>query len=176
MPSMISRKRKWVFLHPMRTGGTSITLALQDLFDDREGVSPHDASPKATKHCRLWIFDIDPKEYFKFMIIRNPWARCASISSYHKSRGEYHGMDRAIGCGLPFALYDLADMDHVLRTEHLGADFAVLCSKLGIKPRGLRRVNKVPHAPYQEYYNKKTKRLVRKRYAYTIGKFGYTFD
>jgi chondroitin 4-sulfotransferase 11 len=74
---MISHEHKCIFIHIPKTGGTSIEL----LFD-----------PKANKRDVKWKhytsseFKRDTprkfKTYYKFSIVRNPWALCYSMYNY----------------------------------------------------------------------------------------------
>lgn len=167
MPSMISRERGWLYIHPDRTGGSSVTTALCDLFDGRTW----------HKHARLWHFDIDPAKYFKFMTVRNPWDRCVSYSAWFAKHHQCNvGIERCIHAALPLCYFGLQEMDYVLRCEHMDQDFAGLCLKLNIEPREIRRSHQSDHAPYQEYFTEKTRQMVAERFAYEIERFGYTFD
>jgi len=165
MSSLVSHDLKWLFIHPPRTGGTSVSWTLLDLFKQKHG----------EKHSRLWEFDLDPAEYFKFMTVRNPWARCASLVGWYAANGERHSIERAIGFALPLEYYGLREMDSVLRCEHMDRDFAGLCAQLGIEPRPLRRLNQRDHRPYQEYFTDELRRVVAERFAYEIERFRYTF-
>ena len=97
---ILSRGRKYIFIHIPKTGGTSMALALEEraMADD---VMLGD-TPKAKKrrrkvhgletHGRLWkhstlgdidglVSDQDVQDLFTFTLVRNPWDRM--VSYYH---------------------------------------------------------------------------------------------
>ena len=166
MSSRISRERKWLFIHPQRTGGTSVMHALQDLFDDLGGEG---------EHAYLSDFNIDPQDYFKFMMVRNPWHRCASYVAWHIQHGSTPPMHRAIKSLMPLCCFGLDEMDFVLRCEHLENDFAGLCLRLRIELRQVHHLNASQHRDHRSYFNAATRRLVAERFAPEIERFGYEF-
>lgn len=181
MPSMISHKRKWLFIHPPRTGGTSVSFAIKPLFQG-------DADGKHYgKHYRLWEFDINPKKYFKFMTVRNPWVRVASYVGKFVMDGQQPSVDRAIFAALPLCEYGLEEMDFVLRCEHLEEDFTKLCRKLRIAPQELqdfgthnqqtlRKLNQsARQQPHRECFTGEQRKIVEERFGWEIRRFGYKF-
>jgi hypothetical protein len=67
---------KKVFIHIPRTGGTSVSLALNTL--DK-------ALPEDFKHydCRYYESKYDILEYQRFAVVRNPYTRLISYYNYH---------------------------------------------------------------------------------------------
>ena len=97
---IISRGRKYIFVHIPKTGGTSLSLALENkaMKDDvligdtpkaknrRNRLKDVKVSGRLWKHARLTdIYGLVTQEqieqYFVFTIVRNPWDRV--VSYYH---------------------------------------------------------------------------------------------
>jgi len=83
---MISHSKKFIFVHPHRTGGSSIDMSLKRYsmhpvrYRQRYGVSDH-----KFKHDRIPDFIENElitkeqyKDYYKFCSVRNPWDRAIS--------------------------------------------------------------------------------------------------
>jgi len=83
---MISHSKKFIFIHPHRTGGSSVELTLKKYSDDiisyrqKYGVSDlpfkHSNIPDLIKNNL--ITEEEYKSFFKFAIVRNPWDRAIS--------------------------------------------------------------------------------------------------
>lgn len=137
------------------------------------------------------------KAYFKFTIVRNPWAR---VYSAYKNimRDEIHMKKRGITSDLQFddfvknyaatdsltvpAIEYLknykghVDMDYIGRFENLEIDFQNICKKIKITnislPHKIKAKNK---EDYKDFYNKQTINLVNEIYKEDIKLFGYEF-
>ena len=98
---IISRKRSYVFVHIPKTGGTSLTAALEDraaaddiLIGDtpkakrrRGRLSALNAPGRLWKHSTLGDVDgLYPENAFVFTMVRNPWDRV--VSYYHWLRDQ----------------------------------------------------------------------------------------
>ena len=66
------------------------------------------------------------------------------------------------------------EIDFIGRFETIDEDFKELCKELDAHLE-LPHLNKTKHAPYQEYYDEETKRIVADHFAEDIEKFGYSF-
>ena len=137
------------------------------------------------------------KEYFKFTVVRNPWAR---VFSWYKNvmRDELHRSNFGIPADVPFRdflmryrsnwalrtqmhwLRDLSGQipfDFIARFESLDSDFETLCNHLNCN--GLVRL---PHAikgsgeDYRDYYDRDTRAIVADRYREEIEYFEYSFE
>ena len=85
---MISHEHKFIFIHPPKTGGSSIEQALEHLceFDH----------PKHQYMCDIHYHFDNRKgnkrrfnSYFKFSTVRNPWARMFSLYKYYNRGKEW---------------------------------------------------------------------------------------
>ena len=102
---IISRGRKYIFVHIPKTGGTSMALALEDramkddimLGDTPKARKRRHRAKDAASRGRLWkhstLADIDGlvtldelPDLFCFTMVRNPWDRV--VSYYHWLRGQ----------------------------------------------------------------------------------------
>ncbi len=135
--------------------------------------------------------------YYKFTIVRNPWARAYS---WYKNvlRDEIHqqrlGINmqeidlieffrRFVGRGmLRPQTYWLKNfkgeipMDYVGRFEHLAADFEEVCRRMGKEPIILPHKIKGSTGGYREKFDDASIDLIAKFYQEEIELFGYTFE
>ncbi len=136
------------------------------------------------------------RSYFKFTIVRNPWAR---VYSWYRNvtRGtlnrnrlgvaadiglteflkRFAGRDalrpqthwlRDFGGGLP--------LDYIGSVENLEADFARICEALGKPREGLGHVRNGNTGDYRGHFDAEAAEIVRDTYAEEIELFGYSFD
>lgn len=163
--TLVCDEAKWIYIHPPRTGGTSVSSALIGAFETRRF---------PLKHARLWDYDI-PASYFKFMTVRNPWDRIASLSAWYAAHNETAVMERCIWAAMPLEEYGLREMDFVLRHERLAPDFKRLCKRLGIEAPALPTKAHYQRRPCRDYFTPQLKKAVAKRFAYEIERFKYEF-
>lgn len=95
---LISHKHKFIFFHIPKTGGTSVESKLKAFSDitainQKDNIYWHHAEPQELKthfKSKNWEWN----EYFKFAVVRNPWAFCLSIWTYaHQCKKQWQGMD-----------------------------------------------------------------------------------
>ena len=210
---MISWKPSpFIFIHIPRCAGTSIEQALLPLATGAVNIEELSAADRAKhwlpgghgrQHAKLakLAATVPLNDFFKFAVVRNPWARAVSqieylraktkkpsftsddfrenVRAYCVARFASHGHDLA-ACQFDY-LVDATGkmaMDYVGRFESLDNDFKKICHRLGLK-----QPPKLPHIhfsrrarPYQDYYDKKTADWIRRRFAKDIEYFGYEFD
>jgi len=85
---IISHELKFIFVHIYKTGGTSITNALQE-YNKYEYNCHNFGASQIKRHIELRQYkeiglDVNPNawdEYFTFAFMRNPW--CWLVSAYH---------------------------------------------------------------------------------------------
>lgn len=134
--------------------------------------------------------------YFSFAIVRNPWDWHVSLYKHilrdrrhhqHKVVKSFNNFDEYIewrclvqneACQKDF-IYSQDNnllVDFLGRFENLETDFAKICDRIGIST-ALPRLNVASNKkPYQEFYNEKTKELVRDAFKEDIELFGYGFN
>lgn len=71
---MISSKHKVVFVHIPKCAGTTVIKPFQEEWDS--DIDDHQTMDELSLHLNK------NEDYFKFVIIRNPWERIASLYSY----------------------------------------------------------------------------------------------
>lgn len=186
-----------------KTGSTAIEHALAD-HDDRwarqllrfryslgrpEVIFKH-ARPSDIRDIvgeRLW------DATFTFCFVRNPFDRLVSLYHYHQQRrADRHPLASALpfeewlaagGSGsaarsqVAFVTDDAGRqvVDYVGRFEHLEADFATVCDRIGIAAR-LDRVNSSAHRHWSTYYTPRARAIVEERFAEDLRHFGYGFE
>ncbi len=193
---MISHKHKFIFTHIPKTGGTSITRAL----NPNAGIKN-----KPLKEMPLK----DKEDYFKFTFVRNPWDRAVSMFFFRQKRGwltkkkfedvfceplTFKNWAIKFPLKICFSSTDLCNtdgsylqswwmkdktgkinMDYVGRFENLQEDFNIICAKIGMKQKKLSHQNKTKHKPYVEYYDDQTRKIVAQKCSQDIERFGYKF-
>jgi len=134
--------------------------------------------------------------YFKFTIVRNPWARAFS---WYKNvmRDEIHRAKYGITGELPFTeflkqyvgkgmlrpqLYWIKDfkgeipLDYIGHLERLNVDFQEICKHLNISNIALPHMMKGTGDDYRKYYDDESIEIVMANYKEEIKLFGYTFN
>ena len=133
-------------------------------------------------------------KYFSFAIVRNPWDWQVSLYTYmlkntkhyqHELITGFNGFDeyiewrctQEVGYQRDFVYSEDGELlvDFVGRFEHLEDDFQHICSQIGIST-SLPKSNVSNTKPYQDFYNEKTKELVKLTFEPDISTFNYEFD
>lgn len=119
------------------------------------------------------------ESFFSFAIVRNPWDWQVSLYEYTLKNTTHYQHDLVNGFGnfdeyiswrcveevrfqKDFIYSDDGELlvDFVGRFERIDADFETICFHIGISTF-LPKLNVSNRKPYQQYYNEKTKDLVR---------------
>src|SRR5438552_7937530 len=201
---MISFQIRFLFIHIPKTAGNSIQSVLRDYSEDelvplrreQDGVERfglRNPNYKIKKHSTLAEYQAALGEahfgdLYKFTCVRNPWDRMVSyyftptqspenwvrkkfrrIISEAVSVADYLRLDRDEED--PFA-----NVDYIMRFENLAKDFRTVCGTLNISPATLPRYNRSTREHYSKYYDDELRKLVRKRFAREIERFGYAFE
>jgi hypothetical protein len=184
---MIDHKKKFIFIHIARTGGTSIETVITG--KDWWLIDPQTKHISASMARRIYGDEIW-KTYTKFSVVRNPWDRFVSMWAtkwWHQASGldENCSFDEFIRNirPHPHELYKTIhcheilneDIDFVLRFEYLQQDFSCMLASIGADDMVLPSVEKRSHECYLKIYNDKQKQIIAELYETDILKFGYSF-
>ncbi|MCK4943541.1 MAG: sulfotransferase family 2 domain-containing protein [Candidatus Aminicenantes bacterium] len=193
---MVSNRKRFVFVHIPKTGGSSIFRAL----------SPYNDAPDTDENRHLELVEIynrygylagdsdgsagELKKYFKFAFVRNPWDRVVSMYSYRLSNreippnlcfSEFVLKRRQYPFGMHREQVELIEdqdgkiaLDFIGRLENLEKDWSTLQSRLGISSR-LPHLKQTSHQHYQTYYNRELRDEIAGLYPRDIKTFGYRF-
>lgn len=190
---IISPSRRFIFIHVVKAGGTSVTNSLRPFLPVAERATTH--------HKHIWASQLRPliadyDDYFSFGFVRNPWDRLVSNffwwQQVDKRGWDTTRYDRLIR-GRRFHDYALGgdwlitnncrdflyDGDRRLvteigRFEHLASDFAKIARRIGLSCE-LGWSNRSLHHDYRQYYTSETVQLVADRFKADIDLFGYDF-
>ena len=201
---MISLQKRFLFVHIPKTAGNSIQSALRDYSEDQlvalrkeqdgiERFGLRNPKYKVKKHSTLREYhdalgDEQFRDLYKFTCVRNPWDRM--VSYYFTPTQSPENWDRIkfreiISKAVSIADYlrldngeedPFANVDYIMRFESLAEDFRTVCGTLGISPATLPRYNRSTREHYSKYYDDELRKLVRKRFALEIERFGYAFE
>ena len=203
---MISHEHRAIFVHLRRTAGNSVELALGgvELFDAQGQPTTkwdnklHRGSLKYKKENRGHYIHSTaqeirkkfPKEfesYYKFSVVRNPWAQMVSLhlrlhSKYSwkwRFRRWVARFEQLEGTVPAKSLYDREGnllVDYVARFETLDADFKIICANMGLqKPLQLPNANPSKEKAYVDFYDKASRQRVYDLFAEDIERYGYEF-
>ena len=133
------------------------------------------------------------ESFFSFAIVRNPWDWQVSLYTFMLKNTTHHQHDLVknfvsfdeyirwrcaedVRFQKDFIYSENGELlvDFVGRFERIDADFKSICSHIGISA-SLPKLNVSCSKPYQEYYNKDTRDLVRRTFDSDITLFGYDF-
>ena len=199
---MINHKHKCIFIHIPGTGGTSIETALtgRDWWSVESTTKHILASTAKEIYSEYW----DDYFKFSFVrnpwsrmvsLLRHggfyglhlmPEREQLDVSGYIK---DYHPVEideRSASAEYSGSYLDNAvylnilneSLDFIGRFENLEQDFNFICDKIGAGDVSLPHVERSKHTNhkhYIEYYDNKTRELVRELYRKDIERFGYEF-
>ena len=131
--------------------------------------------------------------FFSFAIVRNPWDWQASLYNYMLMDTTHwqHNLVRSLGTFEKYIRWRCEEevrfqkdfvysasgellVDFIGKFETLDADFARICSRIGISA-SLPKLNVSNTKPYQQFYRKETRDLVGKTFDADIRLFEYEF-
>ncbi|MBU8869694.1 MAG: sulfotransferase family protein [Gemmatimonadales bacterium] len=189
---MIDHHLQCVFVHINKCGGISVEKALGFDVQMHPSLQEQQQLFLQTRTLEQW------QSYFKFSFVRNPWDRLVSLYTFRRGKTPpqtllpfsqwirrvwEQELDHKAGGGrflhwnqLDWLSVDgRLDMDFIGRVENMAADFATVCTRLGIDNPGLGRYNTTQHRPYGSYYDAETRDLVARKYERDIEYFEYVF-
>lgn len=151
---------------------------------------------RTTKHSTLAEYLAEYGEdlfhsLYKFCCVRNPWDRAVSFY-FSPHRGKVEWDPDAFAAFVPTiqplrhfvalgtesrATLEAAvgNLDQVLRFESLPSDFEALCRRLGLPQQGLPHRNHSRRSHYRDYYDHRTRELVREHLGEEAALFRYEY-
>lgn len=156
---MIFHDLRAIHVHAQKTGGMAVRLTLQEYSQNNEDPGLHwSAMEYRTAYPREFA------EYWKFGVVRNPWARWVSwFNADSGTREKYHGHFRAYvldrGCPVPTQTSRFFDgdgnqiVDYIGRFTALDKVWAHICERLGLPATGLPVINRWPRDHYTTWYD-----------------------
>ncbi len=200
---MIGFRNQFVFLHPPRTGGTSVEEYLRPYTEFPDQVTAHGNLRHFPLRVYDEIFGESIKDFYKFSIIRNPWDRM--VSYYFHLFGEYReeAFDQMLTLagkhgkllkgafpreGTPY--FDFTSCSswldscvkykaEYIKYENLQEDFNKVCDIIKVDKGELPWTNRTigkDRDHYSNYYNKKRKDIIAAAYADDINNFDYEYE
>jgi hypothetical protein len=212
---MISHKHKCIFVHIPKTGGSSIEKVFvskgvpftpfyyQYSYKKRKyhfKINEQHAFPHEMRRCygtTSW------SEYFKFIIVRNPWERFLSYYFHminQNLRGNVETTEPLADISFngfvnmffdknknpikkekhramiePCMSWITDDIDYIMRLESIDLEFNIVCDKIGIPRQKPPHIGKTNHKHYTEYYDDETRQIVADKFAKDIDYFGYEY-
>ena len=195
---LISDKKRFLFVHIQKTGGTSLTRHLKSQIPDLQlYFKAHTIYAYAETKYNI---------FYKAAFVRNPFDRLVSwYFAMDRSRKnppnrlQTEAMKRAntfeefiYNCGdvsfkegwRPFSnnqfdyLLDREgnmSMDFIGRFESIGEDSKILCQHLGLKDIEIPHINSSSHKDYRYYYNDATRKIIAKKFEKDLDYFKYSF-
>ncbi len=183
---VVCPERKFIYMKPTKTAGTSI---LRNLLEKQvPNIIHYKDHAGEFNEWLSYINDDLLEEYFIFSVVRNPWDRFVSISSYFKipfhdflhNFEMYQKREEILTHSLPLHLYTHINgdrfVDVICRMETLQDDMNLVMDKIGLRRQKLPHVNRSKHKQYTRLYSDEDKDLVAKLYAMDIDIFGYRFE
>lgn len=202
---MLSKNKKFLFIHLPKTGGNSVQEKLRLYSEDKivriteiqDGVERFEVRNEftgLTKHSSYADYErlLPPdlmQSLFVFTTIRNPWERMISFyfSPHRKistwNRGEFVSLLTQVKT-LPELLgSQRSDMNlhwsdnanFIMKFESLDNDFQIVCEKLGLKYNTLNVRNKSERDDYKTYYDDELVEIVRQKFHEEIDFGKYEF-
>lgn len=195
---MFCSKRKIIFTHPPKCGGTSFENYLK--FNNHERYK----HASLVEHlCAIKSLGLNPDEFTKISVIRNPWERAASHFFHIKNRQFLYpncknkiedssfelfinnmrdNISSHINRDCTFFMYNQNyefNIDFVIRYENYINDFISCLNKIDIK---INSELEIPHEKknyyqynYKEMYSLSTKKIIEDIYKKDIELFKYRF-
>ena len=194
---IVSHSNRFIFVKPMRVGGTSFEAAISQFCDAEEDLvwTDEERMHLSAAEARNQVTKEQWEDYTKITIIRNPWDMMAS---YYFFCQEVMAKENGLFCPAYFDVFLLwqlrgsmpASRCHWILDGDLWADvhirfenFDAACRdvwlKLGIPffslPR-LREGRKPDGLHYSMMYGEQSMKVIQETYAFEIEKFGYIFE
>ena len=195
---LVSERKKFLFVHIQKTGGTSLTRHFEAQIPDLTlHLKSHTPYSKADERYR---------DYFKAAFVRNPFDRLVSwFSAIDRNRKNPPNLlqKEVVGRAKSFDEFirncvdemrpdrcravNLNQVDYLTdgegrvavgfigRFENFAEDARRLCALLELEDMEVPHINSSRHAHYRSYYTAETRKIVEHRFAKDLEYFGYGF-
>ncbi len=202
---LVSREKKFLFIHIQKTGGTSMSKFFKsNILDIEDYLKPH--SPFTL------VQEPDYYHYYKVAFTRNPFDRlvswysmiikkknvCASVENMKNTIHKQVLMNsstfsefifncehiRSNSGWKPFHNNQLdyitdtegkVAVDYIGKFEYLEKDMKKITEYLKLDKTELPHINRSTHTAYHHYYTDETKKIIAKRFERDLDYFKYTF-
>ena len=183
---IVSPERKFIYMKATKTAGTSILRGV--LEPNIPGIFHQKDHPQKFQNWLDGINDGSLGEYYIFAIVRNPWDRVVSITTYFdiplkEFLRDFEGYcedERIRIHALPLHWYTHMDgvqfVDSICRFECLQPDMNLVFDRIGLPRNQLPYLNPSDHSHYSTYYRQDEIKLVENLYHYDIAYHGYMFE
>jgi len=190
---VISEEHGFIFIHLIKTAGTSITAALKPFGKTHKqipgGYTCHDSAEVLISKLGKETY----KSFFSFAIVRNPWDLLVSNYNYVLKSPKHarHAEFKAFSGYAEYLEWQFArgfknQRDHLFcgeeqvvdfigRYENIESDWKIICERIGISV-GLPLLNTTKTQPYQDFYTPELVELVAHEFEPDIRQFGYQFE
>ena len=183
---IVCPERKFIYMKATKTAGTSV---LRGVLEPKiSGIIHQKDHPQEFQTWLDGITDEILADYFIFTIVRNPWDRVVSITSYFDIQlseflhrfDHYCKDDRVRIHSLPLHLYTHYNgqqfADSICRFESLQQDINQVFDRINLPQTQLPFMNPSDHQHYSTYYGPDEIDLVGDLYQEDISYYGYTFN
>jgi len=185
---VVSVKRKFIYLKPPKTAGTSILRHF--LQKEVPDIIHQKDNPTAFNQWLKDITDAELYTYFIFTVVRNPWERFLSTATYFGTNlsdfiNNFEKYNTSIDIKNHLReLYKYSKFrdnnfcDFIGRMENLQVDMNIVCDEIGVQKQILpfKNVSRDISKHYSlSYRRKKHISFVFERYGRDIELFGYSF-
>lgn len=204
---IVSHKHRFIFFAQPRTATHAIRAALQPHLDaddwQQQALTRTMRLPIpelarighghiSLEQAQAWLPQEMWREYFRFAMVRNPYARYVSACTFlNRGNPGYAGRETAFmkaaltrprfrrralirpQTALLVNGAGMVGMNFVGRYERLQHDFDRVCERIGIPPCRLTRRNASHHGDYRRYYDAALLEQVNDFYRADFEQFGY---
>lgn len=187
--------KRTIFLHIPKTGGTTISMLLK--LSGLQDTNPSNRPTPQHLTCTLLREALGEKydAYYKFTLVRNPWARLLStyywrqqlpkkrpvlaFEAFVEYAGEVvrtHGYyDQDFGDHFIPQVEYTRDIDQVFRYDAFEKSVQTVASRIGLSIPGIPPKEPKHYDDYRAFYTDKARALVASIYAEDIAEFDYAF-
>jgi hypothetical protein len=169
---MIIPSEKILFIHPMKCGGGSFRIMMENIFGDEYKEYIDGDAHWGLAEWRDYLKD-DFDKYYKIGIVRNPWDRAVSYFHHCKKNGLYEAHSSASDKGFNkfvcrttflyshrysiycnFTIDGVYLMDHVMKIESFAESFKTIAEKYNIKNYKIEHERHNTSRPKEDDYRK----------------------